>query len=316
MARSRRWLRWLGWTVVGLALLLVAAYGWVAMQGWADLRTPQVVAAADDPVQAARGRLFLRGAAERQGLAAWRAHRTQNLVAVDRWQRQGPWWPAPEQRFRSERLLGTFTSRVELLDGPGRGEIWGIQSWAPYKIPAAGGEPLWADDPAIRFYLPTLQYFDELPFRLLEAPLAIAAGSGEYRGRAHDRVFVTWGGSEPHAEHDQYDVWIDRDSGLISAVRYTVRDAVGFSGPVMRPLVRFLGAGTIHFEDYREVAGVLVPFVQTVTLAPPEKTPENLAESFFHRLELESAAFDVVDPAVLLPDPARPEPGDVKPAGY
>ena len=134
------------------------------------------------------------------------------VVALDEWAGASGWWETPRQRFRARRLLGTFTSQVELLDGAGRGATWGIQSWAPYRVAAGGGEPRFLDaDPAIEFYLPTLHYFDELPFRLLAAEIVLDAGPASLGGRNYDRVFVTWGDAAPHREHDQYELWIDRD---------------------------------------------------------------------------------------------------------
>jgi hypothetical protein len=157
-----------------------------------------------------------------------------------------------------------------LRGGERDGEIWGIQSRSAYKIPKGADRPiLTPHDPAIEFYLPTLQYFDELPFRLRAAPVILFAGQGQYRGRQHERVFVTWGTPEPHAEHDQYELWIDPESGLIDVARYTVREAVDRSGFWMKPIMKAFAAGTIHFQDYRMIDGVQIPFRSVVTLPPP-----------------------------------------------
>lgn len=308
----RRLLKVVGILAALVGVVVLAGIVWLLLAGYADLRgdglKQEGVAA-----RAEKGRRLLEQAARRHGLDAWRGHTTVEVVARDVWKSQGQ-WPQPDQRFRAERLLGTFTSRVELLDGAAQGEVWGIQSWAPYKRRTPSGEPEMIEDPKIEFYLPTLQYFDELPFRLLNAEVVAYNGTGTYLGQTYDRVFVTWGSPEAHAEHDQYDVWIHPETHLIDVVRYTVRDAVALASPVMRPVMKVFAAGTIHYQDYREVDGVMVPFKQTVTLPPPETTVTPLDENYFHQLAVESVGFDTFDPVQLVADPDRPEIGDSKPS--
>ena len=296
------------------ALVLLALLVGAAGSFWshADLRTAEVESASGESAE--QGRELLLAVAERHGLEAWRSHTTLEIIATDSWRGSG-WWPSPEQGFRSQALLGTFTSRVELLDGPGAGEIRGIQSWVPYRRArqAAGIELL--DDPApeITFYLPTLQYFTELPFRLLSAETIFHAGQATHRGRDYELVFVTWGSAAPHPEHDQYLLWIDAGSGLIEMVRYTVRDSLSMFSGASRTMMKTLAIGTIHYDDYRRVGGVLVPFVQTVTLAEPALTQYPVGDDYLHRLVVEDARFDSVSREVLVPAPDQPAPADRKP---
>lgn len=284
---------------------------------WADLRSEGVrrgsLSAGASP-EAERGRALLRAAARAHGLEALAAKRTMEVVAVDEWKGSSGWWPAPTQRFRAERLLGTFTSRVELLDGPDAGRIWGLQSWRPYRRASRDAPPeLLDEDIAITFYLPTLQYFDELPLRLIGAPVVLDAGDAELAGRRFCRVFATWEPPEPHADHDQYELWLDAETLRIEKVAYTLRDAVDFSSRWMAPLLRIAAVGTMHYGDYRMIDGVLVPFRQTVTLGRPTGAPASLDEGYLHRLTVESVRFDTVPPAALQPIPGLPEPGDRKP---
>jgi hypothetical protein len=299
--------------LVGLAALGLGGLALTLGTGHADLRNEAVRRAGPDSER--RGRELLEGLAERHGLAAWRRHTTMEVLATDSWPGGGPWWPEATQRFRTQALLGTFTSRAELLDGRGRGVVWGIQAWACYKGKSSDVAPTFLSEPdrAITFYLPTLQYFNELPFRLRSAPIVRDAGEARHRGRAYERVFVTWGGPEPRAEHDQYVLWIDRETGLLSKVRYTLRDGVAWMPPVQATLFRSVMVGTMHYEGYREVQGVMVPHVQTVVLPPPELSRYPLHEHAFHRLEMDEARFDTVSREALLPDPARGDVGDRKP---
>ena len=295
-------------TTLGLFVLLYL------LLPWADLRAETVRRPDPAEASAAAGRELLEAVARAHGVEAFAALRTMEIVAVDEWAGDSAWWPEPAQRFRAERLLGTFTSRVELLDGPEAGRVRGIQSWTPYRRESTGA-PLERPhtDPMITFYLPTLQYFDELPFRLLEATVALDAGEATVGGRAYRRLFVTWNDPAPHAAVDQYELLVDPETLLIAKVSYTVRDGAATSPAWMRPLMRIAAVGTMHYEDYREIDGVMMAFRQTVTLGSAEATPETLEESFFHRLLVESVRFDTVAPGALLPIDGLPEPGDRKP---
>jgi hypothetical protein len=284
--------------------------------GLADLRPEGFDA--ESPAARERGRALLERAVARHGGDAWARHETLTVTATDAWKEPGPWWPQQNQRARFLQLLGTFTSRVTFLDGPEAGEVWGIQSWWPYKAPGEKAEAVFlVEDLPIQFYLPTLQYFNELPFRLARAPLVADLGPAELFGVEYDRVFVTWGSSEPHEDADQYVLWIKRSSGLVAKAHYTLREAARMSitPEEQRPMMRAGAAGTIHYGDYRDVDGVWLPFRQLVTLFGPQQAgpdPE-AAGAWMHRLTLESATFDAAPREALLPDPALPPPADAKP---
>ncbi|MDX1644236.1 MAG: hypothetical protein R3244_07765, partial [Thermoanaerobaculia bacterium] len=298
-SRGRRHTAWAlpaagGLTLVGALYLLLP---------WADLRPvslldPDTLSRRQELTE--RGRSLLERSAHAHGLEAISRKKTATIVATDEWPGGSPWWPVPAQRFEAVRRLGTFTSQVELLEGPRAGEIHGLQSWQPYRRPpgATSVEPV-DSSPLASFYLPTLQYFDELPFRLLEAPIVVDAGPKELGSKTFDRLFVTWGDEAPHARDDQYEIWIDPDTHRIAKAYYTVREAPAFSPALLAPLMRFAGVGTMHYSDYRDVEGVLMPFVQTVTLGSPEDHPSEAPGEFFHRLTVESIRFDAADPASL-----------------
>jgi hypothetical protein len=290
-------------------LLFAALFGLMGLGAGcttADLRTPPLKEHGLTDAAAQRGRELLTQTAEAHGLAAWRGHHTLEITAVDEWaggwMAQG-WWPKTHQRFRMQMILDSFTSRVELLNGPAAGEVWGVQAWRGYKQSAAADTITFSDAKPLTFYLPTLHYFTELPFRLLNANIAAYAGVRTHRGRTYDLVLVTWHRVAPQLDVDQYLLWIGRESRLIEKCRYTLRDAYDWA------------AGTIHYDDYRMVDGVYVAFRQTVTLDPVDETEYPLDEHFFHQLVLEQARFDTVDQEALIMDASRPV-GDHKPAGY
>lgn len=270
----------------------------------ADIRNRQVREHGQAQASFGRGRELLLQVAERHGLAAWKAFKTARFVSVDEWAgftgRFTGWWPVQKQRFRFDTLLGTFTSRVELLDGPKAGQVMGVQSWKGYGVSSTGARVEPAEDALSTFYLPTLQYFAELPFRILSAQYITYGGERELNGSTYQLIYATWGSLEANPENDQYELWINEDTLLVEKCFYTVRDA--FKGAV----------GTIHFDDYREVQGVMVPFLQTVTLASPESTLYPVENNFFHQMRLESAGFDSFPPEKLIVYPNQ-TPGDFKP---
>lgn len=272
----------------------------------ADLRTEELKEEGLTEARAERGRALLREVAARQGLGAWRTHTTLQYEAVDHWAWgwfSQEWWPANPQRFRAEMLLGTFTSRVELLDGAERGTVWGIQQWQAYTRSPSGTPMQSSEATAIEFYLPTLHYFMELPFRLLRADVIAYAGERTLNGETYDLVLVTWDQLAPSLQHDQYLLWIDRATRRLEMCRYTLRDAFDWA------------AGTIFFDGYRTVQGVSIPFRQTVTLESPSEVERPVDENYFHQVVVDTARFDATTRADLVVD-SLGAPADAKPPGY
>ncbi len=266
---------------------------------WKDLRPPQLKQSLTTAAASALGREILAQAVARHGgVDRWQRFTTAEAHLRDEWHPQriqfNP-WPGNNLLLRFQVLLGTFNSRVELLEGEGRGQIWGIQSWRPYKkMPRRA--PVFSDDRNISFFLPTYHYFLEFPFRIARAPIVAYVGERSHGGRNYQLVFATWGRPEPHAEHDQYLLWINRESGLIEIAQYTIRDF----GPGVE--------GTMQFSDFREVQGLRLAFRQTVQAldAPPGE--------FGHRIVIERLVFDAVPRQALLPDASLPFMGDEKPS--
>lgn len=285
--------------------MLLSALFWLTGCSISDLRDEQLKSQGISEHATQQGRQLLHDAAQKHGLNAWRAFTTSEAVFTDTWAglmgKVMTHWPEAAQQAKMQAIVNTFTSRVELLDGEKKGEIWGIQAWAEYKQENAQAAAQFAPDDHIRFYLPTLQYFIELPFRALTAEYAAYMGEREYRGNTYDLVFITWGAPEPHMAADQYVIWINRSTGLIDLVHYTVRDAFRFV------------TGTMHYQDYREIQGVQVPFKQTVTMGGPGDAEFPLDENYMHQIILQQFSFDAVPRAAPLPDPQREPLGDRKP---
>ena len=248
-----------------------------------------------------QGRALLdRSRVQHGGDAAWAGHQTAEVVLSDHWNGLfvnmfNP-WPERDQRMRFRHQLRTFYAQAEFLNGDAAGERWGLQAWRTYRIDPDGSVDF-SENGDIRFIIPTVQYFLELPFRIHEATIVRAAGTQTIRGRVYDRVFATWSTVEPNTVDDQYVIYVARDTGRMEKVEYTVRD-------IMRNIT-----GTMHYADFRQVGGLMVPFVQSVTTQPDDDP-----DDYMHRMTLESVKLDEVPPDALVVDPKLPFTGGAKPA--
>ncbi len=285
--------------IILLMVALISLDESVTAQQTSDLRTEKLKREGYTNQNASEGRKLLRNVAERHGLKAWQQHETAQMICIDEWpEGLKGWWPEKQQRLKMQALLGTFTSRVQLLNSDLQGEIWGIQSWHGYKR-SSSGDVRFVDDKVLTFYLPTLQYFAELPFRLLAAELVADAGAKSLSGKEYYLVLATWGSLQPNLEHDQYLLWINQKTLLVEMCLYTLREANNWA------------TGTIHFKDYRDVQGVMFPFEHIIVLPWPEHTVYPLEENFFHRTTFEEVSFDAIDGNTLLVAPDK-RVGDFK----
>lgn len=247
-----------------------------------------------------RGRALIAQTTKAHGKEAWDHIETYTLEMHDRWQgvfikRQSP-WGQPEVDVTLHYLAGTFDGQAVIRSGKHEGETWGIQSWHTYTIPEKGTAEFEQDD-GITFILPAIHYFQEFVFRANTAPIVLDAGEREIRGTLYKRVFITWNKIEPHMDADQYIMYIDPDTHRVAKIQYTVRDAM-----------RFL-KGTIHFDDFRLVEGVWVPFTQAVTLSV-DADPVN---DYAHLMTLSSMRVNEVEPGSFRINPKLEEGGDRKP---
>jgi len=255
----------------------------------ADLRHPTLVdnPPADDA--RARGRQLLDNAAARHGMAAWKGFTTAEFVFRDDWDSAlatvmglVPW--DAEDRVRIRVMRGGYDSRVDFLDGPRRGEAWGLAG--PDVWTLEDGVVEREEDDGDGFIVRALVYLFTVPMRATEAEIIIYDSEMRVGDQTYDRVLATWNSLEPN-DADQYRIWINRGTGLVDLVDFTVRDQGGFL------------TGRAIFTDYRKIDGVLVPFDMTVT--DIGKTSD---DSFLHRAVMEQASFDAFAPADLEPPSA------------
>jgi len=256
---------------------------------------------------AQKGQVLLETAWKAQGMDKLHEHKTYSVTAVDHWKglmgKMGKVWPESKGTMELRYAVGSFDSQVEFLDGKEEGLIAGLQSWNYYEI-EPGQDVAFKEKPneRIQFGLSAFHYFFELSDRLKRAPIVTYAGEKEHKGKVYDLVFATWETTEPHMEHDQYVLWIDKETGMLEYSEYTVRDNY----------LRFPGwksfYGSIHFDDFREINGVMIPFQQTVFLNSPKKKEHK----YIHQLQISDFAFDTFDVTELNQNPEIDLIGDSK----
>ena len=154
----------------------------------------------------------------------------------------------------------TFTSQAVFTDKKWEGNIWGIQSWKTYSNLKGGTIKFHTkNDKTIEFWLPTYQYFIEIPNRIFEADRISYAGERIYKGKAYNLVFASWKSDQPQKEIDQYILWIDKETKILKLIQYTVRDQY-----------RWLNA-TLVYDSYDDSHGVLIPQKMSISLSSPSK---------------------------------------------
>ncbi len=251
---------------------------WFALSAClADIR-PDTVSTEPDHDAEQSGRVLLASAAAAHGgLDTWRSKHSAEMVFTDVW--QGPAkmfspWPDAEVRARILQHPGTFDSQAEFLQGSKTDWTWGITDGQTYTLDPQGAR-VDVDDGDIRFMLPTVQYFVDLPFRIVEAELVRSVGTQQVAGSEYTVVYATWGTIDKNREFDQYLVFIDPDTERIAKVEYTVREMAGFI------------TGTAHLDDQRHIDGLWVAHRMTVTTSP-----DDALDTHSHVMEIEALRYD------------------------
>ncbi|MCB1170694.1 MAG: hypothetical protein KDK25_10185 [Leptospiraceae bacterium] len=229
---------------------------------------------------------------------------------AERWQKAGPvvvkftdeWpgflnrtlfmpWPENPMEATMYVLPHRDDARIVYRKGEESGHFMGIQHWIPYTGEAVSQAPvsdiasaavdLQPEDDDIKFWVPTLNYFLQLPYRIGEADVVAYAGERKLDGRAFQLVFVSWVRAEPQEMVDQYLLWIEKKTGYIEYATYTVRDMGGFV------------TGTMHYSDFQEQNGLVIARKQAV-IDSPEEPGEPL-----HQLTIEEMQFNAEVPDSL-----------------
>lgn len=271
-----------------------------------DLRTKSVKETGLQEEQVAKGKALLKAAWQAQGMDKLQEFSTYEVKAEDHWKgmlgKFGKPWPDSRSQMHFKYGINSFDSQVKFLAGKREGVTAGLQSWQYYEQ-GPDGELAFLEkgNKKITFALSAFHYFFEMSDRLLRAPIIVAAGEKQFDGKTFDLVFVTWNQAEAHAEHDQYMLWINRETGMLEYAEYTLRENY-LKAPGWKAIY-----GSIHYSDFRDVNGIKIPFVQHVFLNKPKAD-----KKYMHRLTVSEFTFDSFDLVELYPNDEIPLVGDAK----
>lgn len=270
----------------------------------ADLRTADIKnnSQSDDQVQFAQN--LLKEAIEKQGLDKINQFSSYQLIGTDDWKgfmgkKATPWdWNKDKIAFRFS--VSDFDGQVEVLEGDKKGFVAGIQSWDYYEKQSGSYQTNVEDHGGKIFALAAYHYFIELGNRLAKAPFIRYAGKDQLKGQIMEKVFVSWG-NDNTKDYDHYLVWIGQESGLIEATTFTTRD-----NPKPAPAFMY---GSMRFDDFRTVDGILVPFLQTAQIM----NPKDDLNDYIHQLKIEEFAWDHFPVSEIRPFSEISPLGDDKP---
>jgi hypothetical protein len=254
----------------------------------ADLRTKLVKKEGITNEGTIKGVAILDRAWKKQGFDKIENHQVYSFHGSDTWRgmfgRIGKVWPNKKSELNFKFQVGTFDGQVSFLDGKRKGELAGLQNWNYYEVANNGDIKFKKENKRISFGLAAFQYFTEMVDRLRQAPIISYAGKKELRDKKYDLVFVTWHTDKPHKEADQYIAWINRETGIMDFVQYTIRENY-LKAPGGKAVY-----GGVEFSDFRNIDGVLIAHEQTVYTFGLKKKKKNL-----HQLIISDFEFDSFD---------------------
>lgn len=273
----------------------------------ADIRPPTLATDRDvGPAASRRGRELLSAARDRYGSEKdYRAQKTGRLILTDEWHAPlaravAMHWDHNGQRMQLDWNLLSDNARLQILDGPAKGKSFGLVNGRTYEanslqdaggadgnfVPGRPDAPRVVNNADYKFALQTILYFMEFPYRIMSADIVAYAGQRELDGQMYDMVFVSWNDARPQEDVDQYIVYINRRTGLMDRLHYTIREKF-----------RFTTASCIY-SDFQRTDGFLFPRKITLVTAPDQKD-DVFHEMTVFELELGGALpVDYLNPAL------------------
>ena len=267
------------WSLLGgLFIFILLSIFWLA-----DLRTTNIKNNTQGEDQIELAKSLLSQAIIKQGLDKVNHFSTYEIIGTDHWKgmmgKMGNPWNWNNDKMAMRFSIGDFDGQVEVLEGDKKGFVAGIQSWDYYEIKEGNYNSNVNDDEGKIFTLAAFHYFAELANRLSNAPFIRYAGQDQFKGKQMDKIFVSWG-NDCTKEYDHYLLWISKESGLIEAVTFTTRNNF-----MPAPVFMF---GSLRFDEFNNINGILIPFKQTAQLM----NPKDDIDDYIHQLNIEKFEWD------------------------
>jgi hypothetical protein len=150
---------------------------------------------------------------------------------------------------------------LQFLNGKKKDMVWGYNEGNTYIRKDVNSIPIDVDKKAIKFWIPTYEYFIELPFRISNADIIYYAGQEKYGLNLYDKVFVSWKQAAPQKKIDQYMLWVNQSTGFVDRMQYTIRD----QGASFK--------GTVFIEEHTGYKGIIIPALFKVYLRENGRRP-------------------------------------------
>ena len=174
--------------------------------------------------------------------------------------------------FELKLSPGSFNSEMTFLSGKEKGLTVGLTDWKTYRV--INNQKVYKKDKRTQFWLPTYQYFIELPLRILEADKICYAGTNQYNGEDYNLVLATWKSYRTQKTLDQYLIWVSKSTHRIEIVQYTIRD--------MSRLIK----GTTFYNNYKSFNGILFPTQMNVSALSRQKKKLWKPNKLMHSMEI------------------------------
>ncbi len=262
-----------------------------------DIRTEAAKSSGTNEINLNKGRDLLSNIHEGQSPSAWEDIEVYELTLEDEFfglmGKVASPFPGSSMSAQAMYAPGSYDGKLTFNSGKLKGETWGIQSWKTYTQ-KSGNQPVFDKNKKAAFWVPTYQYFIELPARIQNATIISYAGEQAFNEQTYDLVYATWKSQEPQKDIDQYMVWINKKTKAMDLVEFTVRDAFGGT------------KATAFYEDLQDVKdGLLLP--KQITIKPNKEK-----EGVLHRMSLSNFQANHVSVSEIRPDTNLKVMGDDK----
>lgn len=266
-------------TLILLTLLFVL--GCINFFKLSDLRSSDY----QFPNDTAKAKQLLEEMAVAHKINMWDSIETYNVTFEEEFYgflgKQGNPFKEQKMKFSLSYIPKTFNGQLEILNGKDKGKVWGIQDWQTYQK-SEDGTFTSKKNKDMKFWIPTYQYFIELPSRIQEASTIDYIGKSEVEGVNVEGILASWNTVEPQKDIDQYILWLDAESKKIVKVEYTVRDAY-----------RFI-AGAAIYQKYVDYNGFILPSEMPVE-------SNLLKEGYLHKMGISSFTPNAIQKEKLMP---------------
>ncbi|MEO1436545.1 MAG: hypothetical protein AAFV80_13485 [Bacteroidota bacterium] len=287
-------------------LILLMALGVLSSCKLADVRPS---AFKNDTIAPQRdGREMLAEAVNAMGYQNLENLETYSAKSVFKWKTF--WSIMPMNSLRGNKgneiefhfVPNSFDSKVQYHEGRKRGDIHGLQSWEAYRE-LAGKALKFKKDKRRTWGQGAYHYMIEAPYRLLEkAPIVKYAGEREWQGQTYDLIFATWYTEEPNKEHDQWLLYVNRETKFIDLAHITIRE-------FFLPFPKNMAHGTVVYPSRTEKNGIYFPDEVIIQLGKPKKNTKKKV----YRFSLYDYQFNSIEKQTFYPNPDLKPIGDHRP---